>query len=341
MTSDEARELMDGAIALLDAGEDIDGGASASAFTLDMVYVQGSRYQYAAEWLRNVIPVYRAMKADGLDVSQVRAVMDFVQTDVLNVANGDEVADPVLRRLWNVGRPMDPIADLEMIYSRINVSAGKDAWSRLNLDGSFGMGKRAALLFWTDGLFITSVPGLGSFGIILRQHPNKDSYSTYKKGRAVVFDEDGTPVTIGYDPATGENIAGSEHSVFKLPEAGSDEQVFIQSPDGKNVMRIGEAQVHEDARTHGGVTTILLGKDGYTDDVEIDHFREGEKSSGVPKFLRDRFIGGEFPVKVEYLMDRGTSKESGSFTHKATGGKVYYDVRNIKPLSTWLDRATA
>lgn len=306
---------------------DLDGGAAATAFTLDTTYVAGGLFQYGVEWLRNVEHVHQRMVAAGLDTSQVKAQFDFVQTKVLDIETGSLVADPVLRRAWNIGTPMHPEDELLAIYSKLNIGGGENRWSPKNLGGSYGMGVRAAILYWSDALFITTVPGRGSFGVFLRQYTTADGTSTYHLTRPVIFDDgDTVPVM---------------DKMFELPdEAG----LYIKSPDGKNLMEITDALVDPEVREKGGVTIVFLGKDGYTEDVEFDPFREGETSRGIAKWLTNRFIGGHFPVTVQMRIDGAGEKAAGrvrqrSFEHAVDGTTVYVDQRELKTLADWTSRA--
>jgi hypothetical protein len=317
----------------------LDGGELATAFQLDKTYVDGSAFQYAAEWLRNVEHVYDRMVASGLAVDDVKAQMDFVQVQVLGTDSGDLVADPILRRMWNIGTPMDPKAELLEIYSKLNVGGGENRWSPENLGGSYGMGVRAALLYWTDTMFITTVPGEGSFGIILRQFKDEHGNSVYRIARPVVFDEHGDALPYD-DPSLSPN-----GTLVRLPEDGED-TVYLLAHDGSTAVALTDALVDDEVKAKGGVTLVLLGKGSYTDDVEFDRNREGETSRGVAKFLTNRFVGGQFPVTVQMRIAGAGENAEGrvrqrSLTHTLTGEEVFFDQRVLKTLKDWTSRAVA
>jgi hypothetical protein len=305
--------------------DDLDGGATATSFALNRTYVDGGTFQWAYELLRNVEQLFDRMVAAGEDTSKVGMWFDHVQIEVLNT-EGDVIAKPLLRRVWNIGTPMDPETELLRYYTRLNLGGGTKRWSPVNLNAPYGMGSRAALLGWTDTMFVTSVPGKGSFGITLRGVTDENGNITYSQTRPVLYDEDGG-FTVSLSP------------MVKL--AHEDDDVYYLRSHGGTSIALTEDLLDEQVREHGGFTQIMLGRGDYTKDVFVDTTpAKKETSAGIIPAISDRFRMGKFPVVAETIFEpkeghKGVARE----WTLSDGTKVRGNRRALKKFSDWTDRA--
>lgn len=305
--------------------DSLDGGAVATAFAINRTYVDGGSFQWAFELVRNVEQVFARMVATGLDVSKVGLWFDHVQCDVMD-GEGTTLAQPLKRRVWNIGTPMDPETELLAFYTRLNVGGGTARWSPINLNASYGMGARAAILPWTDALFVTSVPGRGSFGITLRGVTDEHGNSTYSKVHPVLFDEDGSTIV-------------SATPMVKLAD-GDDETWYLRSHNG-TVIALTEDLLDHQVREHGGFSIIMLGKGDYTATVEYDETPvKNESSAGIIAAITNRFKGGKFPVRTETLFEPKEGHRGIDREWTMTDGRlVRGNNRLLKTLADWTDRA--
>jgi hypothetical protein len=304
----------------------LDGGAPATAFALDQTYVSGSSYQWVYEAIRNIEQLFARMKAAGLDTSKVRADFDHLQIDVMD-SDGNIIAVPLKRRISNIGTPMDPETELLHYYSRLNIGGGSRRWGIHNLNASYGMGVRASLLPWTDAIFITSVPGDGSYGITLRGTSDVNGNSSYSKVHPVTYTEDLTAVA-------------SPSPLVKL--AGDDDDVYYLRSHTGTVIALTEDMVQPDVREHGGFTIVLLGKGDYTAIVDHDETpMKGETSAGIIPAVADRFVGGLFPVRTQTLFNPDPGSAKGTSNEWTVDGVLWRgNNRAAKTLTDWTSRAT-
>lgn len=324
----------------LTSGEEdsLDGGAIATAFAINRTYVDGGSFQWAYELIRNVEQLFDRMIAAGADTSKVGMWFDHIQVPVMN-GEGDTVANPLKRRVWNIGTPMHPENELLKFYSRLNIGGGESRWSPCNMNAPYGMGARAAILPWADATFVTSVPGRGSFAITLRGVTDEYGNTAYSKVHPVQFAEDGV-------------VIPSPTPLVKLAEGDDDPETWYLRSHGGTVIALKESLIDPEMREHGGFGIVFLGKGDYTASVYHDETSsKGESSAGIIPAINNRFKGGKFPVRTEtlfeptagakgvdreWVMDAGSTLPSG---RPMSGNLLRGNNRALKTLTDWTDRA--